>query len=362
MICPECGTNIPDGAIFCTGCGAQMVSATPMVDPAGQASQMPGVPDANQPAMPTAVPSQPVQQPVQQAGASASGWQPAQQQAVPQPIGVAGVYPAGQPAQPAPSGPVGVPASQAGYAGQAGFPPPAQPGMPGSAAPYVSAGAPNQPGVSAQVVEPIASAAATKKSGALKYGLIAGAVVLAIIVGSYFVPTGAVMDDDDVDVYTDEPQVETDGSGGTSQGTAASGELGGLLYTIPDGWEMSELDNGYTYDNYADGGWSSIMLWTYDYDFEYSEADLEDDLQSQVDYYNGDSDIEVVDATTMSIDGCPATYLESIWTSTDIPVRMIEIEVISPSGELITIEGSCTDSYEEGKRQIAEFVDSLAFE
>ena len=94
MICPYCGTQVPDGAATCTHCFAQLATAqnTPNSQ-AGQYGQQPAQPaqQAQQPAQ------QPYQQPVQQAQQQAYQ-QPYQQQAQ-QPYQQAGQQPAQQPYQ-----------------------------------------------------------------------------------------------------------------------------------------------------------------------------------------------------------------------------------------------------------------------
>src|SRR5450759_4169993 len=69
MICPQCGTNVPDAARFCPKCGNSFVAATPGAPPPDQQPTVPSAP-VSPPQPPYAAPQPPYEpQPPAAAGA-----------------------------------------------------------------------------------------------------------------------------------------------------------------------------------------------------------------------------------------------------------------------------------------------------
>ena len=139
----------------------------------------------------------------------------------------------------------------------------------------------------------------------------------------------------------------------------SSGGFDGLSYEIPDGWENNSQDGTFSYDYYGDDSWGSIYLWSVS--GENTEFDVEEDFDWSLSYSEDDLDTEVVDSELLTIGDCPAYRIESVKSYDTFEVHEIEMEVLSPSGDLVQVYASCTAEDDELVEQIGEFADSLSF-
>ncbi len=193
------------------------------------------------------------------------------------------------------------------------------------------------------------------------YGLIAGAVVIALLAAIVLFSGGG-----------EEPSGNDGDTGGTPTGTidSTSGgdgaaltsdtqvEYEGVSFTVPAGWEEKELDAGVDYTLYGDGYWVDCMVSS----VGTSEGfDPDRWLEDKTEWYGYMSGTEVRNAKTTSISGYPTAYMEVVTHREDMAdgYEMV-ICMDTPSGNLVQMSGTCDDDNQEGKDQLHAIADTLA--
>ncbi len=236
------------------------------------------------------------------------------------------------------------------YAVTPGYAPAIQGAQPPAAAPYVASA-----GNSGAAAMPNA-AAGSKKSNPIKYGIIAGAVVLALIVAAFMVPIG----DESTGGSSDGG---SDGDSGASSGALAGWsqeEFEGIYFTVPSSWEKDDQGDYISFSDYEGDGWSDVTLYPRG---ENDSFDAESELEWMVAAYNStDGSSEVLESRVMTIDGQSAAYMEAVFRDDDYgDTFFAECLVCTPEGNLIDVTGMCTDKPENRKNEIRDVMDSITF-
>ncbi len=297
MNCPKCGTYLPDGAIFCTGCGEQMVEAMSVAD--------------------TSVPLQ-----LEPTSVSSSAY-PSQSES-----GDLRSWAATDTSS----------ADSQAKAQQA--------------IDAVSS-AKTGPGVAKK------KAKKGKFVIAAMALILAFAVGrCALLVGSE--PGGGESDSANTPpTEIETPPTEAGEPSDGNSSSSSIGELGDVRFTPPKGWDY-DLAIGYrTMSYYRDDTWGNIMVWAPEETSEY--FDLEQSMDASLKYKEGQDDTEVLGSKVFEIDGCPATCIESVVSEEDSESYHMDIEMLTPSGSVVDVWCSCPNDSEDVKQQISSFVDTISF-
>ena len=334
MKCPECGTELPDGAFFCTGCGAMLEAAL-----AASAS----IADDDRPAD-RSIQESALQQQYR-----------FEQDAARSDAAQSGEHSYGWSFTPASSTRSGKGASARTIA----------------TGPSRSRRAKPATGPSrSRRAKPATGPDLTKRrSVSQKVIVLCGIVVVTFLVGGYVLTSGDLLDDGNVQPPVEQappleqaPPTEQAPSDGTENPTGApssNDSFDGMSYTVPYGWKIHALDRGSSYDYYGEDGWGSIFVTNEGEG--YTELDLDRQLESWTTSNDYKTVTEVVESKTMTIDGCPAAYSEAMIDSDGNALYESNLAVITPSGSLVQVWATCTGDSEQCKADIRSYIDSISF-